>query len=188
MQPAAHRRLRAAPRCGAPEPVKCCSRLPSCVGLGDPQIHPHARVRARSRACSAGRADALDLIELGEALGQRGGAGGDGDQVEILDAVGLAARRAGQAHLGARARQRGQPGHERLARRERLRQQHAGRRALARAVLERRQHAGLELRAEPAHGAQAFVLLPPRAARQASRCPALSAAAARASVPGPAGA
>ena len=37
------RRARAAPRCGAPEPVKCCSRLPSCGGRGDPQVDARRR-------------------------------------------------------------------------------------------------------------------------------------------------
>ena len=156
VQPPAHRRFaqRRIVRARAREVLQQVAEL---RGLGDSQIHRHARVGARPRARSAGRADALDLLELGEALRQRRRARRDGDQVEILDAVGLATRRPGQLHLGARAPPRGQVGDECFTGLDRRGQQHSRSCAFASPLLQRRQHAGLELRAEPAHGAQALV-------------------------------
>ena len=72
----------------APEPVKCCSRLPSWLGLAIRRSTAHARVGAPPRAGSARRADALDLAQPRRALRQRRRAGRDRDQVEVLDAVG----------------------------------------------------------------------------------------------------
>ena len=121
-------------------------------GLGDAQVDAHARVRARPRARRAGRADALDLLQPGEALRERRRAGRDGDQVEVLDAVGPPARRAGQLHVRARAALLAQAGDERLADLDRPGQQQARRGPVRRRRrLERRQHAVLELRAQPLH-------------------------------------
>jgi hypothetical protein len=138
-------------------PGEVLKQVAELVGFGDAQVHSHARVGTPSRACSAGRTDALDLIELGKALRQRRGARGDGDEVEILDAVGLATRGTGEQHPGARAAPCSQVRRKRFTGLDRLRQQHARGRALTGTVLERRQHACLELRPEPAHCAQALV-------------------------------
>ncbi len=118
--------------------------------LGDPQVDARARVRARAsrRPCRPSRR--ARSAAAAEALRERRRACRDGDQVDVLDAVGPPARRAGDEYLRARAAQLGEPRRERLAELERLRQQHARGRALARALLERREHVLLELRPEPA--------------------------------------
>ena len=178
---AAPRASRSAALC-APEPVKCCSRLPSCAGLDDPQVDADARVGARPRARRAGRADALDLLELGEALGERRRvASVDGDQVDVLDAVGQ--RRAEPATstcvpappCSRRPATSASPSSSALGSSTR------GRRARsARRPLERGEHVLLELRAEPLHVAQPLRLAPPRAAPRASRCRARRVQQARA--------
>ena len=125
-------------------------------GLGDAQIDAHARVRARPRPGARGGADALDLLERAHALCQRSRARRRRDQVQVLDAVRLAPRRAGHEHLRARRATADQPRHQRLGSLERSRQQHTRGRALGDALLERAQDALLEPRAEPAHVAQAL--------------------------------
>ena len=65
------------------------------VGLDDPQVDLHARVRHHPRAGLAGRGHGLDLRQLGERAGERGGIGGRGDDVEVLDRLGHAPQRAG---------------------------------------------------------------------------------------------
>ena len=163
------------------EPVKCCSRLPSWEGLAIRRSTPTPEWVRALRARSAGRADALDLRQPREALGERRGAGRRRDQVEVLDAVGPAARR---ARRGAR-RCPGlpaavSPAIERLTDLDRLRQQYPRGRALAarrpRAPPARSPRAWVRARA-PCAGVRAA---PPRAASPASRRRAPSTAAARA--------
>ena len=83
------------------------------VGLDDAQVDRHARVGARPRGVLARRRGALDDVELGEGGQQRRRVGGGGDDVEVLDRVGQAPRRAGQldavARPGARAAPRRSP-------------------------------------------------------------------------------
>ena len=91
-----------------PEPVKCCSRLPSCAGARDAQVDGHARrACAPARPPSAGGADALDLLEAREALARApSGRRVDGDEVDVLDAVragGGSSRRAARRASGAGA-------------------------------------------------------------------------------------
>ena len=122
----AARPLRAAPRCAAPEPVKCCSRLPSCPGAAIRRSTPDAGVRARPRSGLAGRAHPLDLLELGEALGERRRSGGRGDQVDVLDGVRLPADRARELRCGSpRPASAPQAPTQRLADLDRPRQQDA---------------------------------------------------------------
>ena len=177
----------------APEPVKCCSRLPSCAGCGDPQVDADARVGARPGARLAGRADAARSARAWPGSWPAS----VGRVVVAIRSMSLtrsACRRTEPASCDVRA---GSPPRAlrpatsaspiSIARGSRMRG--AGRASgLGVQLVERREHARLELRAESAHGAQALRSAPPRAAPAASRCRAPSAAAARASGPGRAGA
>ncbi len=140
------------------EPVKCCSRLPSCAGLAILRSTPTPEcVRALAPALPA----ELTLSISGSL--RRLFASVVGRVVTAIRSRSLtlsAARRADPASctcVSAPA-EAVRPAHQRLADLDRPGQQHARRRAFARAVLERRQHARLELGAEAAHGAQALVL------------------------------
>ena len=104
-------------------------------------------------AFSFGRRRRLDELELAQRAHQRAGVGGRRDDVEVLDRVGLPARRPGELDAlgrGVRAQRRD----DLLADRQRAVQQHALRRALADAGVDRRQHRGLELRPEALDVAQ----------------------------------
>ena len=140
----------------APEPVKCCSRLPSCSGaaIRRSTAIPEC-VRARAPAPARG-AHALDLLELGEAPGERAGRVARGDQVEVLDAVGLPADRAGEQHVRAgigAARRAPPPALRRSRSRAAAAPARLGEAARRRVSCERLQHARLELGPEAAHGA-----------------------------------
>ena len=153
MQAAAHRGL-AQGRVVARRAGEVLKQVAELTRLGDTQIDRDARVRAPARAGGARRGHALDLLERGQALGQRGRAGGGRDQVEILHAVRLPPCRSGELHVGARSAALAQARDQRLADRHRLGQQHARRGALGRSRVQRGEHAGLELGAESAHAAQ----------------------------------
>ena len=81
-----------------------------------------ACVRARAPAALAEAHD-LDLLELVERSMSVAGAGRCGDDVDVLDAVGAAARGAGELRSRARAADAAQPGDDRLADLQRPRQQ-----------------------------------------------------------------
>ena len=123
------------------------------VGLDDAQVDRHAGVGARPRGVLAGRRGALDDVELGEGGQQRRRVGGGGDDVEVLDGVGQAPRRAGELDaVGGRVR--AQRLDDPVADLQRLVEQHARLRRLADAGRERLEHGLLELRPEAAHVAQ----------------------------------
>ena len=151
MQARAARPPRAARRCARCEPVKCWSRLPNCVGRDDAQVDAACRVRARrARPPRRARADATrSRSSSAKALGQRARVGRGGDDVEVLDAVGHAARRAGQLDP-VRRRMRAQRRDDR-ARRRRARGASSDarpRRARRRGGLEGGEQVLLGLRAE----------------------------------------
>ena len=167
---------RAAPRCARPEPVKCCSRLPQLRGLADPQVDPHARVRARPRPGRARRADTLSISSSPARLfASAVGRGRDRDQVDVLHAVGHAgapsppAARCPRARAALRQAARPAPRRARSACGSSSRGGPA-RPGGVRARSSAAQHARLELRPQPAHVAHALGYAPPRAAPAASRC------------------
>ena len=114
-------------------------------------------VRSHARARLAGGVDRLDERQLGQRAHERGRIGGGGDDVEVLDGVGLAAQRAGDLDaLGA--------GHgaqrvdDLLGDRQRAREQDARRRRAVVAGRELLEQLLLDLRAEAAQAAQLLLL------------------------------
>ena len=124
--------------------------------LGDPQVDRHARMSTAPGTRAAGCAHALDLVEPGQGPRQRSRAGGGRDQVQVLDAVGLAADRSGELDTRARAGALAQARDQRRPDGDRLREQDPRCRALGCSRLQRREHVCLELGAEPAHATQAL--------------------------------
>ena len=95
VQPAAHGRLAQRHVVGL-RAGEVLQQVAELVGLDDAQVDVEARVRARrGRRCRRARRP-LDHVELGEGRQQRRGIAGGGDDVEVLDGVGQAARAAGQ--------------------------------------------------------------------------------------------
>ena len=127
------------------------------VGLDDLEVDLHARVREHARAGVARRLHGLDQRQLGQRGRQRGGILGGGDDVEVLDGVGLAAQRAG--HLDALGgRVRAQRADDLLGDVLRAREQDARRRAALRRLGERLEQRLLDLRAEAAQPADLLLL------------------------------
>ena len=127
------------------------------VGLDDPQVDRHARVRAGAGGVVPGRRARLDDVEVGEHGGQGACVRRGGDDVEVLDRVGAAARRAGQLDAIA-----GRVGAQRLddalGDGQRLVEQNARARLLVDPGGEGLEHRLLELGAEAAQAAQALGL------------------------------
>jgi hypothetical protein len=126
------------------------------LGPDHPHVDRQAGVRAPAHGVLAGGARRLDHVELGERGGQRGGVLCGGDHVEVLDAVGHAAGRAGERHLGRTGR--AQAVGDLLADPERARQQRPRRGLVGDAGGERGEHLLLELPAEAADVAQPLLL------------------------------
>ena len=113
VQPAAHRRLaqRHVVGLGAGEVLQQVAEL---VGLDDAQVDAQAGVRAAARGVVARRRRSDSMTSSSaNACSSAGGSLGGGDDVEVLDGVGQAPRRAGQldavATPGARAAPRRSP-------------------------------------------------------------------------------
>ena len=155
VQAAAHRPL-AQRRVVPPRAREVLQEVAQLAGRGDADVHGDAGVGPRLRPRAARRGHALDLIQRGEPVRQRGGPRGGRDQVQVLDRVGLAARGSGELHVRAAAAALAQARDQRLADRDRLGEHDARRGALGHPVPQRREHVRLELGTEPAHGAQAL--------------------------------
>ena len=127
------------------------------VGLDDLEVDRHARVGRHARAGVARGVDGLDDRQLCQRPHERGGIGGGGDHVEVLDGVGLAPQRAGDLDpLGARGG--AQRVDDLVGDRQRAREQHARRRATVEAGRELLDQLLLDLGAEAAQVAQLLLL------------------------------
>ena len=156
VQPAPHGGLaqRDVVRLGAGEVLEHVAEL---VGLDDPEVDLHARVREHARAGVARRQHGLDQRQLGQRGRQRDGILRRGDDVEVLDRVGLAAQRAG--HLDALGGRVGaQRADDLLGDVLRAREQDARRRAALGRLGERLEQLLLDLRAEAAQLADLLLL------------------------------
>ena len=156
VQAAPHRRLaqRDVVRLGAREVLQHVAEL---VGLDDLEVDLHAGVREHARAGVARRLHRLDQRQLGQRGRQRSGIVGGGDDVEVLDGVGLAPQRAGDLDaLGGRVR--AQRADDLLGDVQRAREQDARRRPALRRLGEGLEQRLLDLRAEPAQAADLLLL------------------------------
>ncbi len=158
VQPAPHRALaqRHVVRLRAREVLE---DVPELVRLDDLEIHLHARVRHHARARVArGVQHRLDQRQLAQRRRQRRRVLGGGDDVEVLDRVGLAPQRARHLDL-LRARVRAQRADDLLGDVLRPRQQDPRRRAAPLGRLgERLEQLLLDLRAEAAQLADLLLL------------------------------
>ena len=157
VQSAAHRGF-AQRRVVGPGAREVLEQVAELRGLGDPQVDGDARVGARlaRRACRR-RRRARSLRSRARLFASVVGLRRDGDQVDVLHAVGHPPRRARDLHVRARTAPLEQARGERLAQLERARQEQPSARPLGRFgghPVERREHAFLELRAESLHGPQ----------------------------------
>ena len=176
-------RARAARRCARP--------IRSGAGAGCRTARARRRAARRACRCACARGRAASPVRderLERPRGRRARSSSSGPvehDVEILDALGSPARRAGELDAGARGRAR-------AARRARSSPTASARsstiaraRPLGRAGVERGEHRLLELRAEAPQRAQPLRAAPLRAAPAASRSRARRRGAARAWRPSP---
>ena len=115
------------------------------VGLDDPEVDVHARVRPDPDRVGPGVRRGLDLWQRSRRLRQRAGVGGGRDDVEVLDALGHATRRAGELGVDGR-RMRSDLLEQLLADRQRAVQHDALRRARLRVGVDRLEQRLLGLR------------------------------------------